>query len=230
MINGTQSQDLIANLNAIGITAPREFNNHQNRMGFKFRKEYNSAVKQDYNNRTKYMYTGTGVNKTSLSSPLSQSRVVVYSNREINAKQEFGGIDRPKRGRHKPITQKLARRGRSENKPVGTRNQMRNIDFSNPVRAGNRAQRFARTIQQAGNRGERFAFLEYSSQSRGIYALKNRRKVGGIWRYKIEKYYDLSRSSVTIPAHHTMRNSFNEFKNRVYIPQTVQVMRRVFNW
>ncbi len=229
-INNGQINGLLSSLSNIRQSAPREFNNHQNRMGFKFRKEYNEAIKREYINRTKFLYTGTGVERVGMNTPLHNSKVKVYTNREMNLKQEIGGIDRPERGQHKPIAQAQARRGRSDLKPISPRNRMSRIDFTNPIRVGNNRQKFARTIQQAGERGERFAFLEYSNQSRGIYALKNKRKINGVWRFRIHKLYDLSKSSVIIPPHHTMRNSFNEFKRRIYMPSTAEAMRMAFQF
>ena len=100
------------------------------------------------------MISGTGVNKTSIDSPLSRSRVEVGTTRKINLAQEIGGERTPKSGTHYPVATKNARRGANENSDLKTRSRMDKLQNVKKYE-GSSKQSMAIATQQAGRSGSK---------------------------------------------------------------------------
>ena len=192
----------------------KKVNRTLNSIGFEFRREYNEKIKQSFNLRNNHMISGTGVNKTSIESPLSRSRVEVGTTRKINLAQEMGGERTPKQGTHYPIAMKNARRSENENSDLKTRSRMDKLQNVKKYQ-GSGKKAMAAATQQAGRNKQKFFVFDQA-----LWQYANVRKRQGSYQGKLKKLYDLSHETITDPAKPIMNNLSDHYIEQV-IPRRI---------
>jgi hypothetical protein len=192
----------------------KKVNRTLNSIGFEFRREYNEKIKQSFNLRNNHLISGTGVNKTSIDSPLSRSRVEVGTTRKINLAQEMGGERTPKSGSHYPVAMKNARRGASENSDLKTRSRMDKLQNVKKYQGSGKKAMAAATQQAGRNKNKFFGF------DQALWQYANVRKRQGSYQGKLKKLYDLSHETITDPAKPIMNNLSDHYIEQV-IPSRI---------
>lgn len=205
-VNPSQMADLM-NL-FVSDQKVKKINRALNQLGFEFREEYNHNLNEVFMLRNKHMTSGTGVNKTSLNSLLTQSRVEVGTTRKINLEQELGGQRSPKSGTKYSIAMNKARRGGNEASDLRTKTRMDRLNSLPKYKARNAVEAIGYATREAIEKNHKYFIIEAPSIN-GIFQLTNIKDGSG----KLRKLYDLSNDHVTNQSNPVMDKLADKYIN-----------------
>ncbi len=193
-------RELVRDLRAAREKAlPYAIRNALNTAAFEARKVWQGEIRRTFTTRNQYTERSILVERARGLDP-RRMRSFVGSTADYMAKQESGAVIRG-RGQHKPIPGPVAAGlppGAKRTKLVRSPNKLSAIKVAR-ARGATVQQRWAIAIGQARREGRKFVLLERPRGGKGLFRLGGGRK-----RSTVRLLWDLSRSSVRVPAEPTL--------------------------
>lgn len=188
---------------------PHAARNALNRSAFRAREQWQREIFFSLTLRNRWTERSIQVNRAG-GLNIAAMEAKVGSTADYMRTQEEGGVERKKHKVGVPIPTPISsgERGNPRRRLVRPMHRLPNIQLR-PRIGATQKQRNAIAIEGARRAGKKHVFLELE-RKKGIFRLS-----GGKRRTKIELVHDLSRTSVRIPATHTLQDALRNVQRHL---------------